>query len=120
MDAAAWGLLVLFLLVLLALAWPLGLWIGRLADGTLPRWMLRAEAPLLRAAGVAPGESMAWWQYASALLAFNAVPLLALYALQRWQGVLPLNPSGFPAVAPDSAFNTAVSFVTNTNWQGYA
>ena len=57
--------------------------------------------------------------FALALLAFNALGALALYALQRLQGWLPLNPTGLGAVAPDSAFNTAVSFVTNTNWQGY-
>ncbi|MEO7547949.1 MAG: potassium-transporting ATPase subunit KdpA [Ramlibacter sp.] len=120
MSASAWALLALFLFVLFALAWPLGTWLARIASGDLPRWMQRVEAPVFRLAGVAPAQSMAWWQYALALLAFNALGVLVLYALQRLQGLLPLNPAGMGAVSPDSAFNTAVSFVTNTNWQGYA
>lgn len=81
--------------------------------------MLRIEAPLFRLAGTSADPSMKWHQYALALLAFNALGVLAVYALQRFQGVLPLNPAGMVAVSPDSAFNTAISFVTNTNWQGY-
>jgi K+-transporting ATPase ATPase A chain len=63
---------------------------------------------------------MHWLRYALALLAFNAIGAVFLYALQRLQGWLPLNPAGMAAVSSDSAFNTAVSFVSNTNWQGYA
>jgi K+-transporting ATPase ATPase A chain len=81
--------------------------------------MLRAEAPLFRLAGTSSDKSMHWSQYALALLAFNALGVLAVYALQRIQVNLPLNPAGMAAITPDSAFNTAVSFVTNTNWQGY-
>ncbi len=62
---------------------------------------------------------MGWQQYALALLAFNVLGVLAVYALQRLQAVLPLNPQGMASVGADSSFNTAVSFVTNTNWQGY-
>ena len=62
---------------------------------------------------------MNWKTYAMAMLLFNLVGLIVVYLLQRLQGVLPLNPQGFGAVSPDSAFNTAVSFATNTNWQGY-
>ena len=62
---------------------------------------------------------MGWKTYALAMLPFNLLGLLAVYVLQRLQGVLPLNPQGMGAVSPDSAFNTAVSFATNTNWQGY-
>ncbi|MGE0329970.1 MAG: potassium-transporting ATPase subunit KdpA [Ramlibacter sp.] len=120
MSLSAWGLLALFLVLLLALAWPLGMWLARLSAGTLPRWMHAVEAPLYRLAGTSPDKSMNWWQYALALLAFNALGVLSLYLLQRFQAVLPLNPAGMAAVSPDSAFNTAVSFVTNTNWQGYA
>ena len=120
MGSASWGLLALFLVVLLALSWPLGIWLDRLVFGTLPRWMLRAEAPLYRLAGTSPGQSMRWSTYALAVLAFNAIGFFAVYALQRLQGVLPLNPAGLGAVSPDSAFNTAISFVANTNWQGYA
>ncbi len=120
MSLSAWGLLALYLVLLLVLAWPLGIWLSRLSAGTLPRWMHAVEAPLYRLAGTSPDKSMNWWQYALALLAFNALGVLSLYLLQRFQAVLPLNPAGMAAVSPDSAFNTAVSFVTNTNWQGYA
>ncbi|WP_342620542.1 potassium-transporting ATPase subunit KdpA [Rhodoferax sp. GW822-FHT02A01] len=120
MTASAWGLLALYLVVLLALAWPLGMWIARISSGRLPRWMHALEAPLYRLAGTSPEQTMKWLQYALALLAFNALGALAVYALQRLQAVLPLNPAGMAAVSPDSAFNTAVSFVSNTNWQGYS
>ncbi len=120
MTASAWGLLALFLIVLGMLAWPLGRALAAVCDGRLPAWMLRAEAPLYRLAGVRPEVGMHWRHYALALLAFNASGVLAVYALQRLQGLLPLNPQGLPAVPGDSAFNTAVSFVSNTNWQGYA
>jgi K+-transporting ATPase ATPase A chain len=120
MAASAWGLLALFLITLLLAAWPLGLWIARISAGRLPRWMQAVEAPLYRLAGTAPEQSMKWTQYSVALLAFSLAGVLAVYALQRLQVVLPLNPAGMGAVSPDSAFNTAVSFVTNTNWQGYS
>jgi K+-transporting ATPase ATPase A chain len=120
MSASAWGLLALFLITLLVCAWPLGLWIARLCGGRLPRWMQTVEAPLYRLAGTAPEQSMKWTQYSLALLSFSLAGVLSVYALQRLQAVLPLNPMGMVAVSPDSAFNTAVSFVTNTNWQGYS
>ncbi|MGK6308429.1 potassium-transporting ATPase subunit KdpA [Variovorax sp. DT-64] len=113
-------LLGLYLVVLGLLAWPLGCWLAALCEGRLPGWMQRAEAPLYKLAGVDAGHAMHWRGYALALLAFNAVGALALYGLQRLQHLLPLNPAGMGAVSPDSAFNTAVSFVSNTNWQGYA
>lgn len=119
MSSSAWGLLALFLALLLVAAWPLGVWVHRISTGHLPRWMLRSEALLFRLAGVAPDQSMAWSRYALALLAFNALGVLAVFVLQRWQAVLPLNPAGMGAVSVDSALNTAISFVTNTNWQGY-
>ena len=120
MTPSAWGLLVLLLVALVVLGWPLGRFIAALCDGRLPRWMQQVETPLFKLAGVVPGESMHWRTYAFALLAFNAIGALAVYGLQRLQAVLPLNPAGMAAVSPDSSFNTAVSFVTNTNWQGYA
>lgn len=120
MDASAWALLALFLAALGLLAWPLGRYLAALCEGRLPRWMLRVEAPLYKLAGVSPELSMHWRSYALGLLAFNAIGALAVYGLQRLQAVLPLNPAGMGAVPPDSAFNTAVSFVSNTNWQGYA
>jgi K+-transporting ATPase ATPase A chain len=120
MTNSAWGLLALFLTTLLIASWPLGIWLARLASGQLPAWMLRLEAPLFRVAGTSPDQSMPWKQYTWALLAFNALGVLVVFLLQRSQAVLPLNPEGMGAVSVDSAFNTAVSFVTNTNWQGYA
>ncbi|MBT3065303.1 potassium-transporting ATPase subunit KdpA [Rhodoferax sp. U11-2br] len=119
MGPSAWGLLALFLGVLLAAAWPLGVWLARIASGQLPNWMHRVEAPLYRWAGTEADRSMGWAQYALAVLVFNAFGVLAVYLLQRGQALLPLNPAGMTAVSPDSAFNTAISFVTNTNWQGY-
>ena len=120
MSNQAWGLLGLFLIVLLLLSWPLGLWLARLCTGELPGWMKRIESPLYRAAGTAADKTMNWSHYALAVLAFNVLGVLAVYALQRLQVWLPLNPAGMAAVSPDSAFNTAISFVSNTNWQGYA
>lgn len=118
MNGAAWVQLAVFLALLLAIAWPLAAWIARVADG---RFALgaRLEAPLYRLAGVDAKSEQGWLRYALGLLLFNALGLLAVYALQRLQASLPLNPQAMGAVAPDSAFNTAVSFVTNTNWQGY-
>lgn len=120
MSSSAWGLLALFLTTLLIASWPLGIWIARISSGRLPQWMLRLEAPLFRLAGTSPDQSMPWKHYALALLAFNALGVVVVFLLQRWQALLPLNPAGMGAVSVDSAFNTAVSFVTNTNWQGYA
>src|SRR5450830_1615130 len=120
MASSAWGLLALYLTILLLLAWPVGRWLANLCAGRLPRWIHAVEAPLYRLAGTSPEQSMRWTHYALALLAFNALGVLAVYAIQRLQGALPFNPASMAAVSTDSAFNTAVSFVTNTNWQGYA
>ncbi len=122
MSSQAWIQLVVFLLVLAVIAWPLGAWLAAVADGRLLRWLAPVrsiEAGLYKIAGVDAGTSMAWKQYALGLLAFNVLGVIAVYALQRLQGVLPLNPQGMAGVGPDSSFNTAISFVTNTNWQGY-
>jgi K+-transporting ATPase ATPase A chain len=119
MSTTSWGLLALYLGLLLVAAWPLGIWLARLSSGNVPRWMQRIEAPLYRLAGTSAEKSMNWSHYALAVLAFNALGVFAVYALQRLQVWLPLNPAGMANVSPDSAFNTAVSFVTNTNWQGY-
>jgi K+-transporting ATPase ATPase A chain len=80
----------------------------------------RIEALLYRLSGIDPAEEMPWTQYAIALLLFNVLGAFVVYGLQRLQLSLPLNPQKFAAVSPDSSFNTAVSFVTNTNWQGYS
>ena len=114
--------LVAFLAILLVLAWPLGIWLTAVADGRLPRWLAPVawvERALYRLAGVDAAESTSWKRYAVAAVAFNVVGVFAVYALQRLQGVLPFNPQAMAAVSADSSFNTAVSFVTNTNWQGY-
>jgi K+-transporting ATPase ATPase A chain len=112
----------LFFVVLLALSWPLGILLARVAEGGRVRgfgWLHGIESALYRAAGIVQEEGMGWKAYARALLVFNAAGALAVYVLQRTQGWLPLNPQGLGNVSPDSAFNTAVSFVSNTNWQGY-
>jgi K+-transporting ATPase ATPase A chain len=80
----------------------------------------RFEALLYRLSGIDPGEEMPWTQYAIALLLFNVLGAIVVYGLQRLQLFLPLNPQRFAAVSPDSSFNTAISFITNTNWQGYS
>mgnify|MGYP006150041207 CR=1 FL=1 len=118
MSTGAWLQLAVFMALLLALAWPLARWIDAVMAG---RFALgrRLEGPLFKLAGVRPDEETGWLRYALGLLVFNGLGVLAVYALQRWQAVLPLNPQGMAAVSPDSAFNTAISFVTNTNWQGY-
>jgi K+-transporting ATPase ATPase A chain len=114
------GLLASFLAVLFLLAWPLGNWLSKIAQGQLPRWTKAVERPLFKCAGIrADGESN-WRQYTLALLLFNALGIVAVFTLQRFQAFLPLNPQAFPAVEVGSALNTAISFVTNTNWQGYA
>ncbi len=118
MSTGAWLQLAVFLALLLVLAWPLARYIDTVMSG---RFALgrRLEGPLFQLAGVRPDEETGWLRYALGLLVFNGLGVVAVYALQRWQAVLPLNPQGMAAVAPDSAFNTAISFVTNTNWQGY-
>ena len=121
MTIQAWTMLALFLAVLLALAYPLAGWLARLASPEpIAGPVGRLERLLYRMAGVDPADDMPWTRYAIALLAFNALGVLVVYLIQRLQAMLPLNPQAQGAVTADSAFNTAVSFVTNTNWQGYA
>lgn len=123
MDTKLPLLLALYLAALLAIAPFLGRYIRLAMDGRPTPWTAwgrPAEHAIYRLAGIDPSAETGWRAYAVAVVAFNLVGVLALYALQRIQGWLPLNPAGLGAVAPDSALNTAVSFVTNTNWQGYA
>jgi K+-transporting ATPase ATPase A chain len=117
-TAAAWMQLIAYLALLLVLAWPLARWIDAVMAGRFT-FGARVEAPLFRLAGVQPEQETGWLRYTIGLLIFNGLGVLAAYALQRTQASLPLNPAGMAAVTPDSAFNTAISFVTNTNWQGY-
>jgi K+-transporting ATPase ATPase A chain len=114
--------IALFLGVLIALAKPLGWYMARVYEGKLPafvRWISPIENIFYRLCGVDSKDEMRWTRYALAMLWFALFGVLAVYAMQRLQGILPLNPQGFGAVSPDSAFNTAISFLTNTNWQGY-
>ena len=123
MDIHSLALPALFFAILLAMAWPLGILLARVAEGGRVRgfgWLHRVEAFLYRVAGVDAGTGMDWKAYALALIAFNALGTLVVYVLQRVQAWLPFNPQGLANVSPDSAFNTAVSFVSNTNWQGYS
>ncbi|KVT50620.1 ATPase [Burkholderia ubonensis] len=119
----AWTQVGVFLFVLTFLVKPLGTTIARIALGDLPGPLRRVavvERAIYRLAGVAPDEEMDWKRYAVALVAFNALGAAALYLLQRIQVWLPLNPQHLPNVEPGLAFNTAVSFATNTSWQAYA
>ncbi len=123
MTTQAIILLVVFLGVLLTVAYPLGTYLARVAVPGPIRglgivgWV---EKGIYSLAGRSATADMNWKTYAISLLAFNAFGVLVVYLIQRWQLWLPLNPQEFANVTPDSSFNTAVSFVTNTNWQGYA
>jgi len=123
MTLASVTLIVTLLLALLLLTKPVGLYLANVMQGE-PIWALRlgarTEAAAYRLAGVNPTLEMSWKQYAIALIVFNALGAVFLYLLQRLQAWLPLNPQHFTNVSPDSAFNTAVSFITNTNWQAYS
>jgi K+-transporting ATPase ATPase A chain len=120
MSGQAWFALLLFLAVLAALAYPLGVYMARIADAAPIGGVIgKLERGIYRAAGVDPAQDMPWTRYAVAVLSFGALGAVAVYLMQRLQVWLPLNPQAMANVAPDSAFDTAVSFVTNTNWQGY-
>ncbi|MBN1659970.1 MAG: potassium-transporting ATPase subunit KdpA [Anaerolineae bacterium] len=123
MTSFGWLQIGLYLALLLLLVKPLGAYMARVYQGerTLLDPLLRPiERLIYRAAGVREEDEMDWKTYAVATLLFNVLGLLTVYALQRLQGVLPLNPQGCGGVAPATAFNTAVSFATNTNWQSYS
>ena len=123
MTAAAWAQLV-FLIVLLAISTPLlGRYLAKVFGGSKApgdRIFGPIERLIYRAGGIDPNREQRWPVYALSLLAFSAVSLIVLYAQLRLQNHLPLNPDGLAAVSPALAFNTAVSFVTNTNWQAYS
>jgi K+-transporting ATPase ATPase A chain len=114
--------ITLYVAALLALAKPLGGYMARIYQGesAVNRWLAPFEGLIYRVSGVSPKQEMRWTDYAIALLVFNLLGALAVFALQRLQAYLPLNPQGLANVSPDSAFNTAASFATNTNWQGYS
>src|SRR3984957_16459787 len=116
-------LLALFLGVIVLCVKPLGSYIADIMEGRpnfASRLGGRLEALIYRICGIEPGREMAWSEYAIALLLFNILGALLIYGLLRLQAFLPFNPQKFPGVGGDTAFNTAVSFITNTNWQSYS
>ncbi len=122
MTINGWIQIALFCAVVLALVKPLGLYMTRVFTGerTLLSPVLGPiERGLYRASGIDARQEQHWLGYALAMLVFHALGFLVLYALLRLQAALPFNPDGQSAVGPDLAFNTAVSFITNTNWQSY-
>ena len=123
MATRDWIQIGLYVLVLLLAAKPLGVYMARVLDGErtiMARVLGWLERLIFKAGGVDPNESMGWKRYGANVLGFSVASTLLVFGLQRLQGVLPLNPSGLVAVSADSSLNTASSFVTNTNWQGYA
>ncbi|MGZ9166736.1 MAG: potassium-transporting ATPase subunit KdpA, partial [Anaerolineales bacterium] len=122
MNLYSWLQLIFYIVVLLLLAKPLGSFMAKVYQGQrtfLDRVLGPVERFIYRVSGVKPEEDMNWKTYAIAVMLFNVLGLIVVYALQRLQGVLPLNPQALGAVTPDSSWNTATSFATNTNWQGY-
>jgi len=113
---------ILYAVLIVALAWPLGLYLAQVYDGGRT-WLSPVLAPVERgfyaAAGIRPEAGQHWTRYALSVLAFSLASFLLLYAVLRLQDHLPFNPQGFGPLSPDLAFNTAVSFMTNTNWQAY-
>ena len=123
MTIQGWGLILAFVAVLLALVKPVGLWLFALYEGR--RTPLHAvlgpvERGFYRLSGIDPAEEQGWRRYAVHMLLFNIALMLFTYAVLRLQAVLPLNPLHYAGVGADGAFNTAISFTTNTNWQWYA
>lgn len=123
MNLYSWLQLIFYMVVLLALAKPLGSFMAKVYQGEhtfLDPVLGPLERFVYRVSGVKSDEDMNWKTYAIAVMVFNVLGLIVVYLLQRLQGVLPLNPQGLGAVTPDSSWNTATSFATNTNWQGYS
>ncbi|SHJ23967.1 K+-transporting ATPase ATPase A chain [Roseomonas rosea] len=119
MTLIGWAQIALVLTLVLAAAMPLGRYIAAVADGRVA-WLRPMETLLYRLGGIDPSRGQDWKGYALAMLTANAAGFLLLFAILRLQGVLPLNPQGVPGMSSWLAFNTAVSFVTNTNWQAYS
>lgn len=122
MDWRGWAEIVFTIGLTLALSWPLGAWLARVWTGERT-WLDPVLEPVERgvyaAFGPAAGKGQGWVAYAGSVMAFSAAGFAILYAILRLQNLLPFNPQGFDALSPHLAFNTAVSFVTNTNWQSY-
>jgi len=122
MTFQGWFLILLFVGILLALTKPVGLWLHALYEGRrtpLHVVLGPVERGFYKLAGINPAAEQGWRRYALHMLVFNVTLLLLTYAVLRLQGVLPGNPQGLAGLSPDLAFNTAVSFTTNTNWQSY-
>jgi potassium-transporting ATPase potassium-binding subunit len=123
MTLNGWMQILLFAVIVLAITKPLGIYMFRVLEGDrqpLPRFFGPIERCIYKLCSVDSTEQQDWKQYTIALLVFSAVTLLVTYGIERLQHILPLNPQKFPPVPADLAFNTAVSFTTNTNWQNYA
>src|ERR1041384_6963870 len=123
MTVNGWIQILLFAAIIFALAKPLGSYMFRVFEGDrqpLARLLGPIERLIYKLFAVDPSEQQDWKQYTLAMLIFSLLTLLVTYGIQRLQQILPLNPQNFGAVAPDLAFNTAVSFTTNTNWQAYS
>jgi K+-transporting ATPase ATPase A chain len=122
MDARGWSEILITLGLTMALGWPLGSYMARVWQGQ-STWLgpvLRpVERVIYKALGIDPESDQDWLAYTLSLLAFSAVSFVVLYLILRFQNLLPLNPQGFAGTTPDLAFNTAVSFMTNTDWQSY-
>jgi K+-transporting ATPase ATPase A chain len=123
MDLRGWGEIAFTIIATLALAWPLGRYLACVWQGGRT-WLDPVLKPVERTAygafGVDPAKGQGWLAYSTSFLAFSAASFVTLYLTLRFQDLLPLNPQGFAGLSPHLAFNTAVSFVTNTNWQSYA
>ena len=123
MNTQGWAEIVFTIGLAVALGWPLGVYMARVWEGR-STWLDPVLRPIERLfyglSGIDPDKGQTWVGYAIAMLTFNAVGFVLLYAILRLQAVLPLNPQGFAGMSPDLAFNTAISFVSNTNWQSYS
>ena len=123
MDIQGWGLIALFIVILVALAKPMGLWLFALYEGRrtpLHYVFGPVEKGFYKLGGIDPNAEQSWRRYAVHMVAFNLALLLLTYFVLRFQDLLPMNPRGFAGIAPDGAWNVAISFTTNTNWQWYS
>src|SRR5579864_1770941 len=122
MDPRGWGEIVFTIAITVALGIPLGAYLARVWKGErtwLDPVLKPVEGVLYRAFGVDPNKSQNWFSYGMSMLAFSIASFVVLYLILRFQDLLPFNPQKFPGASPDLAFNTSISFITNTNWQSY-
>ena len=122
MTIIGWAQIALVLVAVIAAAVPLGIYIARVLAGErtfLSPALTPVERAFYKLSGVDPTREQSWFTYTIAMLALSFAGFASLYALQRLQNLLPLNPQGFDPVPADLAFNTSISFITNTNWQNY-